>query len=346
MCSADRPPRSRRPPASLTRPGPQRPTPLVYSRLDKPGSPPQVEQFYVHQDFQGSIDKLSYGGAAAHSYTFDAFGKRRNPNWVNDYNLSELDVTNRWTRLGYTGHEQLDNVRLIHMNGRVQDPMWGRMLSPDPIVGDLEFPQSLNPYSYVRNNPLRYTDPTGYSENDGGWTIDICWGCGSGGSGSFVDLRPYISYQYSLARDYANQFSISSTFLTDDGSVKPEVLAFGGALGCSAVPLCGAGLDVAVIGDPDAALWEKGLSTVSLGAEAVCPSCPNAGPLILAAKTLGKEARAAENVAEGVADAAQASRSGQNAAKGPVVIGETMARVEQAAAKIPGSKILNDMPDF
>jgi len=34
------------------------------------------------------------------------------------------------------------------------------------------------------------------------------------------------------------------------------------------------------------------------------------------------------------------------AAKGPVVNGETMARVEQAAAKIPGSKILNDMPDF
>lgn len=34
------------------------------------------------------------------------------------------------------------------------------------------------------------------------------------------------------------------------------------------------------------------------------------------------------------------------AARGPVVIGETMARVEQAAAKIPGSKILNDMPDF
>jgi RHS repeat-associated protein len=35
-----------------------------------------------------------------------------------------------------------------------------------------------------------------------------------------------------------------------------------------------------------------------------------------------------------------------DSARGPVIIGETMARVEQAAAKIPGSKILNDMPDF
>ena len=39
------------------------------------------------------------------------------------------------------------------------------------------------------------------------------------------------------------------------------------------------------------------------------------------------------------------ARAGQ-AVNGPVIIGETMVRVEQAAAKIPGSKILNDMPDF
>lgn len=34
------------------------------------------------------------------------------------------------------------------------------------------------------------------------------------------------------------------------------------------------------------------------------------------------------------------------AKSGPVVIGETMTRVEAAAAKYPGAKILNDMPDF
>ncbi len=39
-------------------------------------------------------------------------------------------------------------------------------------------------------------------------------------------------------------------------------------------------------------------------------------------------------------------QSSKAANRGPVVIGETMARVEEAAAKIPGSKILNDMPDF
>lgn len=49
------------------------------------------------------------------------------------------------------------------MNGRVYDPTLGRFLSVDPVF---QFPtntQSLNPYSYVMNNPLSLTDPSGYS---------------------------------------------------------------------------------------------------------------------------------------------------------------------------------------
>ena len=47
------------------------------------------------------------------------------------------------------------------MNGRMYDPRLGRFLSPDPIVGDPTSSQSWNLYSYVRNNPLSYVDPTG-----------------------------------------------------------------------------------------------------------------------------------------------------------------------------------------
>ncbi len=48
------------------------------------------------------------------------------------------------------------------MNGRVYDPILGRFLSPDPNVQVVTDLQSYNRYSYVLNNPLRYTDPTGY----------------------------------------------------------------------------------------------------------------------------------------------------------------------------------------
>jgi RHS repeat-associated protein len=68
------------------------------------------------------------------------------------------------SRRGYTEHEHLDNLGLIHMNGRVQDPLIGRFLSADPYVPDPWDGQSFNRYSYVRNNPLTRVDPTGFCD--------------------------------------------------------------------------------------------------------------------------------------------------------------------------------------
>ena len=56
------------------------------------------------------------------------------------------------------------------MNGRVYDPSIGRFLSADPHIQAPYNTQSYNRYSYVLNNPLKYTDPSGYS-----WLRAICW---------------------------------------------------------------------------------------------------------------------------------------------------------------------------
>ena len=47
------------------------------------------------------------------------------------------------------------------MNGRIYDPTLGRFLQPDPVIQDPGNPQNWNAYSYVFNNPYRYTDPSG-----------------------------------------------------------------------------------------------------------------------------------------------------------------------------------------
>ena len=48
------------------------------------------------------------------------------------------------------------------MNGRIYDPTLGRFLQADPFIQAPKNSQNYNRYSYVLNNPLRYTDPSGY----------------------------------------------------------------------------------------------------------------------------------------------------------------------------------------
>ncbi len=72
------------------------------------------------------------------------------------------------TTRGFTGHEELDEVGLVHMNGRVYDPQLGRFLSADPVVQDATDLQAYNHYAYVRNNPLSLLDPSGFS-----WIGDV-----------------------------------------------------------------------------------------------------------------------------------------------------------------------------
>jgi RHS repeat-associated protein len=68
---------------------------------------------------------------------------------------------------GYTGHRHNNtgpDLGLIYMNARYYLPEVGRFISPDTIVPDPGNPQSYNRYSYTRNNPFNFTDPTGHKE--------------------------------------------------------------------------------------------------------------------------------------------------------------------------------------
>lgn len=60
------------------------------------------------------------------------------------------------------------------MNGRVYDYNLGRFLSVDPIIQSPGDSQSINPYSYIMNNPLAGTDPTGYCAAATGTRIKSC----------------------------------------------------------------------------------------------------------------------------------------------------------------------------
>jgi RHS repeat-associated protein len=128
------------------------------------------QTYYATTDHLGSSSAVTdHTGALMVSESFDAFGKRRGSNWSGAPSGQDQQAIANITRQGYTGHEHLDNLGLIHMNGRVQDPTLGRFVSADPIIQEPEFSQSLNRYSYVWNNPFNKTDPTGFEGCQAGY---------------------------------------------------------------------------------------------------------------------------------------------------------------------------------
>ncbi|MDQ7048355.1 MAG: RHS repeat-associated core domain-containing protein [Enterobacterales bacterium] len=115
----------------------------------------------------GSFDEQ---GNLLQHHSFDPFGKPRDGRLRDNFtdvltgitipqNILGSETTNR----GFTDHEHLDDAQLIHMNGRVYDYNLGRFLSVDPFIQAPGNSQSMNPYSYIMNNPLAGTDPSGYA---------------------------------------------------------------------------------------------------------------------------------------------------------------------------------------
>ena len=140
-------------------------------------APAEIE--YRHFDHLGSSASITdAAGAELVALAHDPHGERRKPDWTRRLSESEIaalgtDHGDRTSR-GFTGHEHLDRTGLVHMNGRLYDPLLGRFLSPDPIVANPADGQQWNLYSYAGNSPLSHVDPSGL------WFCDptVCGGVG------------------------------------------------------------------------------------------------------------------------------------------------------------------------
>ena len=120
---------------------------------------------YLVKDHLGSVHSMTtHSGKVEHAtwMSFNAFGERRSVDWTGTLAYSASAALNDLTRRGFGGHEHVDGLSVLHMNGRIYDPKLGRFLQADPYVQDSGDSQSLNRYSYVLNNPLSFTDPSGY----------------------------------------------------------------------------------------------------------------------------------------------------------------------------------------
>ena len=120
------------------------------------------DTFYLHKDHLGSTTSITNAsGAVVQHINYDAWGKQ------NRFSTSSslqtlLSQQSPAESKGYTGHKELSDLGIIHMNGRIYDPTLGRFLQADPHIQAPTNSQNYNRYSYVLNNPMSYTDPSGY----------------------------------------------------------------------------------------------------------------------------------------------------------------------------------------
>ncbi|HRP91128.1 MAG TPA: FG-GAP-like repeat-containing protein [Edaphocola sp.] len=116
-------------------------------------------RYYVLTDYLGSITHImNHNGNVIEEKNYDAWGRYRNPDDWQPYDPTFADM--QFYR-GYTGHEYIPEFGIINMNGRLYDPLVGRMFSPDPYIMGSDNTQGYNRYTYALNNPFTYTDPSG-----------------------------------------------------------------------------------------------------------------------------------------------------------------------------------------
>ncbi|SHG96286.1 RHS repeat-associated core domain-containing protein [Chryseobacterium oranimense] len=120
---------------------------------------------FLHKDYLGSILAISdEAGNKLEQRHFDAWGNFThlqigNGAIITDKNI--IDNTSLLLERGYTSHEHFAEVGIIHMNGRLYDPLLRRFLNADENIQDPYNTQNYNKYGYVMNNPLMFNDPSG-----------------------------------------------------------------------------------------------------------------------------------------------------------------------------------------
>ncbi len=128
---------------------------------------------YIHPDALGSTGSVSDNFKGVKRFDHEPFGQRIAPSGAAFAGAAPS------VRLGFTGHAMDDDLGLVNMKGRIYDPAQRRFLSPDPFIARPLSAQGYNRYSYVHNNPLNLTDPSGfepcYADSgsclEGGFTI-------------------------------------------------------------------------------------------------------------------------------------------------------------------------------
>ena len=108
---------------------------------------------YLHANHLGAIEAATNSaGDAVWQASYAPFGAIKIQTKLGEHQQHALKLN-----LRLPGQYEDDETGLYYNDHRYYDPSLGRYLTPDP----LGMPDGVNRYAYVRNNPLKYVDPSG-----------------------------------------------------------------------------------------------------------------------------------------------------------------------------------------
>ncbi|UQZ32242.1 hypothetical protein C2I18_00985 [Paenibacillus sp. PK3_47] len=116
------------------------------------------DYYYLYNGHGDVVQIVNTSGAVVNNYTYDEWGNI----------TSQVEGTSNSFK--YTGEVYDAETGLYYLRARYYDPSMGRFLNEDTYEGQIDNPLSQNLYTYVVNNPLIYSDPTGHRHEMGpGW---------------------------------------------------------------------------------------------------------------------------------------------------------------------------------
>ncbi|WP_405116038.1 RHS repeat-associated core domain-containing protein [Paenibacillus sp. FSL K6-1217] len=113
------------------------------------------DYYYLYNGHGDVIQIVDTSGTIVNSYSYDEWG----------------NISNQFERISnpfkYTGEIYDEETGYYYLRARYYDPSIGRFLNEDTYEGQIDNPLSMNFYTYVENNPLNFTDPSGhYKKSD------------------------------------------------------------------------------------------------------------------------------------------------------------------------------------
>ncbi|MGU9938522.1 RHS repeat-associated core domain-containing protein [Empedobacter brevis] len=156
----------------------------------------QATYHYLHKDYLGSILAITdSNGKKVEQRHYDAWGNLTHLKIGTTAVITDQILIKQTQLLldrGYTSHEHFQELGIIHMNGRLYDPILRRFLNADENIQDPYNTQNYNKYGYVMNNPLMFNDPSGEYWEAGFLLTAISTAIIAGAIGAAIGVATYL----------------------------------------------------------------------------------------------------------------------------------------------------------